>query len=278
MRILILIFLFLVSNLYSQFNLSFDKLYIECEDKWIASKTDDDSTYSYGYVYLDEEAGLTYSYEGTFKLNSDNTIEVNKLGQMIIYRVEPRNAKAAIIPESLFQELQVEPIPEWLEIYKKNTIPVKRLYRWGFTYNAWGMCDKALEKLLQAKTIDPDYSGLAVEIAYSYNCLSNFDKAVEVLSAAIKSEPENAYITKEYIYSLVRKKDIDKATEVYYNSVELEIDSVYNAANCFNIIGHYFYEKDKENFDKWVKELEKWPNNNKLIDKNIGLMKIELSK
>lgn len=252
MRFSLMIFLLTAFNLQAQTNLTFNKRFVECEDKWVAFKIDKDSTNSYGFIYIDEEAGLTFNYEGKFKLKPDNTylIEKNKEANIKV-RLEPNNVTVAIIPESMYKDLQIDSIPEWLKYYKTNLNSVSRLYKWGFMYNGWNECNKALEFLLKVKSIDANYKGLAVELAYSYNCLNDYNKASEVLEGAIKDDPTNAYINKEYIYTLINKKEIDKSIEQYNKSIKLNVENTYNAENCFNILGYYYKQKDNKNFNIW---------------------------
>jgi tetratricopeptide (TPR) repeat protein len=278
MRIL-LIFLVAGLNLQAQTKLTFNKRNIECEDQWVAYKMNEDSSHTYGFIYIDEQAGLTLNVEGKFKLKPDNTYLIEKDKEFAVkVRLEPNNTKIAIIPESMYQDLQIDTVPEWLKYYKTNVDSISRLYKWGYMYNGWNLCEKALDYLLKAKVINPNYEGLAVEIAYSYNCLNEFDEALEVLKEAIKKDPKNAYVNKEYIYTLVRKEEIEMAVELYKKSIDLKIEDTYNAENCFNILGYFYKQKDSKNFKLWKKELKKWPNTNEQITKYVIMMEDDLKK
>src|SRR5690349_6823667 len=100
-------------------------------------------------------------------------------------RLEPNNVKVAIIPSTMYKDLQIEEFPEWLKYYKTDTASIKRLYDWGYMYNGWNMCGKALTFLERAKIVDPNYKGLNVELAFSYNCLRQFEKAEKVLESDV---------------------------------------------------------------------------------------------
>lgn len=280
-RGIVFIALLLVSiSLHAQVEvLSFNKRYVECEDKWVAFKMNEDSTHTYGFIYIDEAAGLTFNYEGKFKLMPNNTLQVQKIEETNMkFRLEPNNVKVAILPETMYQDLQIDSIPEWLTYYKTNVNSIERLYKWGYLYNGWNECHKALEFLLKAKSINANYEGLAVELAYSYNCLGDFNKALEILEEAIKNNPTDSYINKEYIYTLVHNNDIDKAIEQYEKSLKSKIKNTYHAENCFNILGYYYKKKDVKNFDIWVKKIKKLPNDNELITKYIKGMEEEMKK
>jgi tetratricopeptide (TPR) repeat protein len=245
-RILFTLSVVLTINLQAQLNLNFNKRYVECEDKWIVFNLNKDSTYKYGFIYIDASAGLTFNYEGSFKQNSEGKIiDIKKEETNLKYRLEPNNVEVAIIPENLYKDLLIDTIPEWLQGYKTDINTAKRQYKWGYMYNGWNECAKALPFLLRAKEIDPHYEGLAVEIAFSYNCLKEYSKAAEILESAIKINAEDAYINKELIYSLV----------------------LLNAENCVNIMQYFYMQKDKEKFMLWYDELKKWPTENKEISK-----------
>ena len=268
MKKLILILCFLTLKLFAQVDLQFDKRYDECEDKWVAFKKNDDSTYSFGFIYLDEQAGLTLNYEGFFKFNSDKSITVKKSEKTNFkIRLEANNKKVAIIPELIYKDLKIETIPKWLKYYKEDTGTVKRLYRWGYIYNGWNECEKALTFLLSAKEKDPKFDGLNVEIAFSYNCLGMYEKAASILEEEIGLNPSNAYVNKEYIYTQTKNNKIEKAVQQFKNSIKNIKDQKYNAENCFNILQYFFIIKNKENFDIWYKELSNWPSEDKNISK-----------
>ncbi|TLX74561.1 hypothetical protein E9993_11590 [Labilibacter sediminis] len=278
-RLILFLLAFIVIKMNAQDNLIFNRRFIECEDQWVAFSINEDSSHIYGFIYIDSQAGLTLNLEGRFKYEPDSSLVVKKEQDTNIkVRLENNNVNVAIIPEEMFNDLHVDSIPEWLKYYKTDVDSITRLYKWGYMYNGWGLCDKALEYLLKAKAIDVEYKGLLTEIAYSYNCLKKYDLSAEVLAEALRLNPTDAYTNKEYIYTLSQQKNIQKAIEQYEKLVELEVDDTYNAENCFNILGQFYYQKDVKNFKKWVKELRKWPNSNKKIDAYIEMMEKELKK
>ena len=279
MKNLFLFFLLSSFKLTAQVNLKFDKRFVESEDKWVAFRMNEDSSYTYGFIYIDEQAGLTFNREGNFKVNKDNSFTVVKLKEANIkVRLNPNNVKVAFLPETIYKELQIQPIPEWLKYYKNDTTSAKRLYKWGYMYNGWGECSKALSYLIKAKEIDTNYEGLNVELAFSFNCLKEYDKAEQILEEEIKLHPTNAYVNKEYIYTISKTKYIDKATKQYLKSLKTIKEKTYNAENCFNILQFYYNEKDLNNFNIWYKELEKWPIDNPMITEYANKMKVEISK
>jgi tetratricopeptide (TPR) repeat protein len=250
-----------------QVSLEFDKRFVECEDQWVVFSMSEDSTFTYGFIYIDSEAGLTFNREGLFKITANGAIEIEKLsGTSIKTRLEPNDVQVAIVSESLFEELEIQKTPDWLKHYKTDENTAARQYKWGFMYNGWGECKRALPFLMKAKELDPGFKNVAVEIAFSYNCLKDYDKAIAVLETELKLNPTDAYVIKEYIYSVCKTDAIDKAVNQFNSSAKTIDDDIYCAENCFNIMQYYYSKGDKKNFKIWHKELKKWPNENKQID------------
>lgn len=277
MKILLILLSFLTFQSFAQLNLKFDKPFVQCEDQWVAFPSSEDGSHRYGFIYIDPQAGLTFNNEGIFKVEEDGTVETHKIKDSNIkVRLEPNEIKVAIIPASLYAALEIEETPDWLKHYKTDIHTVDRNYKWGYRYNGWGECQRALPFLLKAKSIDPNYEGLGVEIAYSYNCMKEYTKAIDILKAEIQKHPQDAYVIKEYIYSISKTKDVSKAEKKYFESLKTIENNPYNAENCFNILQFHYNQQDKKNVNKWYKELKKWPNNNKLIDQYAEIFKDNL--
>lgn len=217
MKYLVLLFVLATTKLNAQSNLTFNKRFVECEDKWVAFNKNKDNSYPYGFIYIDPEAGLTLNYQGTFKISSNGKFIPTKLDSInnMKIRLKPNNILVAFIPKNKFTELKIDSIPTWLKFYKTNKNSIERLYKWGYMYNGWNECKKALTFLKKANQMNPNYKGLAVELAYSYNCLKQYDLAENILKENIKINPDNAYVNKEYIYTLSKNNKIKKAIQQY---------------------------------------------------------------
>jgi tetratricopeptide (TPR) repeat protein len=279
MKYKLILFILLTFKLNAQINLKFDKRFVECEDKWVVFKINEDSTYTFGFIYIDEQAGLTLNREGNFKIKIDNSLKVEKLKEASIkIRLQANNTKVALLPSNTFKELQIEARPKWLKFYKTDTTSVKRLYKWGYMYNGWNECSKALSYLTKAKKIDPKFEGLNVELAFSYNCLKEFGKAEQILDEELKLKPTDAYVNKEYIYAISKTENIEKAIKQYLKSLETVKEKNYNAENCFNILQFFYNKKDKKNFNIWYEELNKCSNDNKMITEYANNMKTDINK
>lgn len=279
MRYLLLLIVFVTTKLSAQTELNFDKRFVESEDKWVAFQKNEDDAYPFGFIYIDSEAGLTLNYEGTFTISKTGEFISKKLDSTNMkVRLEPNNVLVAFIPENKFKELKIDSIPEWLKYYKTDENSIERLYRWGYMYNGWNECAKALTYLEKAEKINPKFKGLAVELAFSYNCLNQYDNAEKILEEDIKTNSSDAYVSKEYIYTLTKNNKIDKAIQ-QYNSAKTTIkDKQYDAENCYNILQYYYFQKDKENFNKWYNELSKLDIKNKMIRDYADRMNKDLNK
>ncbi len=253
---LVLIFLHITISHFAQVKIVFDKKFVQSEDKWIAFPADSTGSYNFGFIYIDSEAGLTFDYNGSFKIgeNGKFNLKVKEIEGSMKYRLEPNNVLVAFIPEEKFSELGIQKIPDWLKFYKMDENTVERQYKWGYIYNGWGECEKALEFLNNAYNLDPKYVGLKVELAYSHNCIKNYDQAIQYLMESIKDEPVTAYTIKELIFSQVKKGDLRDA-ENTYNLFDPRIDDkTYRSENAYNILQAYYLKKDRANFHRWLKE------------------------
>ncbi|MDD4969223.1 MAG: tetratricopeptide repeat protein [Paludibacter sp.] len=278
MKNLLILLSLITLSINAQTNLKYDKRYIQCEDKWIAKQMDKDSTYVLGFIYIDAAAGLTLNYEGKFKIINNVFVRQNEEMSVFKVRLEPNRIAIAEIPEDRFNELGILKFPEWLTFYKENENSIERLYRWGFLYNGWDECAKALTYLEKAEKINPKYKGLEVELAYSYNCLSNYDKAVLVLQSALEANPADAYVNKELIYAQIKSGQLDKAAESFKKASEICNDKTYNGENCYNLLQAFYTNKDKLNFNLWLDDAKKLTSGNAVLTKNILAMEDQMSK
>lgn len=243
---------------FAQTDLSFDKRFIQAEDQWVALKPDSLGVHLIGFVYIDEDAGPTFDYAGSFTIQPDGRFSFKKketLGLMKT-RLQPNDNKVAVIPESHYAELGIRRYPDWLKQYKSDDNAAGHLFKWGFFYNAWNECQKALEFLENAYRQNPDYDGLRVELAFSYNCLQQYGKAEEILLAAVKKDPLDAYINKELIYAQLHKDDVEKAKKTYWSFLRKGTDKSYDSENAFNILGTYYQRGDTKSFYEWLSKTD----------------------
>ena len=262
--------------------LVFDKEYIDCIDKWVAISAKADE-FILGFVYFDEQAGLTLDFGGTFKISETGEFVLENNDDMPPFklRLDPQRSRAsvAIIPENKFEELKIKAEPDWLKTYKENSNTTEYLYSKGYLYNAWGRCELALDYLEEANKINKEYNlALITELAYSYNCLEQYDKVPEI----IHSDTKSAYALKELIYAQIHLGALETAGESCLNYIKNADNKEYAAENFYNLLSQYYQNKDKKNFDYWLKYAKKWAkdtkisNVNEVILRNIKIMEQEM--
>ncbi|WP_223648861.1 tetratricopeptide repeat protein [Hymenobacter psoromatis] len=260
-KYLILFFLLIVMGSHAQTMLKFDKRFVECEDKWVVFRPDKDGTYHYGFIYIDEQAGLTHQVGGKFTIAKDGSYVRIPQGLDSInmkVRLLPNQVRVALLPPVAFASLKINATPDWLHFYKTDTVSVKHLFRWGFLYNSWNESAKALTYLQRAQQLDPKFRGLAPELAYTYNVLQQYDKAIAVALNGLETTPDNCYTYKELSYAQLQLGQLEDAVTTYKKSISLCTDKAIKSEIAFNITGHYYRTKDRSNFDYWAKEIKKW--------------------
>ena len=259
MKYFTLLLLFCALNTHAQLNLKFDSGLLEAEKNWVCLPMNKDSTYTYGFVYLDNFAGLTFHLDGSFSISKEGKVNLKKQPstQMMKQRIAPTKLKVAIIPTTLYSDLQITATPEWLTFYNKGENDVGRLFNLGSTSNAWNQSEKALVYLEKVKNINPNYRLLSFEFAFAYNALKQFDKASTFLVEAIKKNPNDCLLYKELVYTQINLRQIDKAIETTNSALEACNDKNIKAEILRNITYYYYSEKDKVQFKVWAEKAKK---------------------
>lgn len=257
---LLLPFSILCAN--GQEDLVFNKRFAESEDKWVVFQKDEDNVYLLGFIYIDAAAGLTLNYESHFTISGEGKfIRKAKIdSSMVSYkiRLENNNVTVAWLPSARFDELGLQETPVWLSNYKSYTDTARRLQRWGYYYNDWGMPEKALEYLEPGYKSDPDYKDMAVELAFAYNALKQFDKAIPVLLKAAERKPDDGYIYKELSYAYLSTDNLEAGAKAAENGIRFYKDDRIKAEIAYNVAYHCYVKKDKKNFSRWAGETRKW--------------------
>lgn len=277
MKYLLIILTIWITNATAQNDLKFEKRFVQSEDAWVAFPADSTGAFPFGFIYIDAEAGLTLEYGGMFKIDKNGKFLKEKVEEerSIKYRLQPNNVLVALIPETNFGDLNIQAVPEWLKFYKKDQGSVEQLYRWGFFYNGYGECEKALEYLEKANKLNPNFKGLAVELAYSYNCLARYESAIKILQTALKVTPKDAYTNKELIFAQAKMEKLEDAANTFRKTSKFP-DKTYNAENAYNILQGYYLLKDKKNFSKWWEETKEYISSNQQFLTNAEFMKKNL--
>lgn len=264
MRITILALIFISNIGLAQNNpteLKFDKKYYEAVDKWVAfPKNETDSTFYYGFIYIDEQAGFTYQLGSTFIIDSSN----NYLPEVIDstfnakYRIDQNWKPVSIIPQEKLIELNLPTEPEWLKYYKENSDSVSYLKNIGYHYNHVGASNLALKPLLKAYEIEPHFDGLEFELSFAYNALGQFENAIPILEKAIESNPENFYFYRELGFSYKNLNKIEEAEKTYRKGIKMSDNDFEKSEMAVNMAQSYFELRNKEKFNEWAKLTRKY--------------------
>ena len=259
MRLLIIGFLLTTTIGFSQKysnGLKFDKKYYETVDNWVAfPKSEMDSTYIYGFVYIDEQAGFTYQLGNTFNIDKNNTYIPEQIDSTtsVKYRLEPNWKLVAIIPSEKLKELKLPETPDWLKYYKENKDSVSYLKNIGFHYNHVGACELALEHLEKAYKIEPHHEGLEFELAYAYNALEQFEKSIPILINAIENNKKNFYFYRELGFAYKNVGEIEQAEKIYKKGLRISKNKFEKSEMAVNMAQAYLEQKNRIKFDEWAK-------------------------
>jgi tetratricopeptide (TPR) repeat protein len=267
MKFNILYLLLLCNSVFGQTQLEFNKSHIECEDKWVFYPVKD-SSYTYGFVYIDDQAGPTMQYGGSFKITADGRYRLNEsqIKESIKVRLLPNSGPVAIMPESKLSELQLPVRPDWLIHYKSDTTSARHLYRWGFIYNEFGKPELALTFLEKARQTDPNYKGLLSELAYTYNAVEKYERALDITN---EIREKTCYDYKELTYALIKLLRLTEADLKCKEAISACDDKNMKAEIAFNMAGAYFEQNDQDHYYTWSKETKKWAEANDMFSVNI---------
>lgn len=256
--LLVVVALLLTTKAYAQPVLKFDKRFVESEDKWVALRGKPGESYSYGFVYLDSQAGFTMQAGGSFTIDAQGKYIPSPSKHNVKVRLQPNQIKVALIPLDKLSELNVELVPDWLKFYKSDTTSAAYLYQRGFAYNVWDYPAGAIRFLKKGYQIDPKYKDLGLELGYTYNAIAQYDKADEVLRAAQPYSSDKCYFYKELAYAQMHSNQLAVAAKTAKEGISKCGDKALQSEMAYNIAYQYHLLKDQTNFDLWVKETEKW--------------------
>lgn len=254
---------------FSQNNLTelkFDTKYFNAVDKWVAFPVNMiDSSYAYGFIYLDNQAGFTFNYENKFQIKEQQLINIKKDSMVgfMKYRLEPNTSLVSVLTENQISALKLPKEPEWLSIYKKHSNQVSYLKQEGYHFNHVGACELALKPLLKAYKIDPHFDGLEFELAFSYNHLGQFENAIAILENAIENNPKNYYFYRELGFSYLGLDRIEDAEKTYRKGIKMSENDLVKSEMSVNMAQVYFKLKIKKKFDEWAELTRKYSKKDK---------------
>jgi len=283
MKLTIITFILILNIGFSQTNSTepkFETKYYEAVDNWVAfPKKETDSTFAYGFIYIDQMAGITLRYEGNFKLENNRLFSTKKVtNSMVIHRLTNKTSDVHILNDRQITELDLQKEPKWLDTYKSNESSAEYLRDIGNHLNHAGGVESALVPLLKAYKIKPHLKGLEFELAFSYNALKKFDKAIEILEIAIKNNPNDFHFYRELGYSYMNLEKIKMAEETYLKGIKISTSDFEKSEMCVNMAQVYFRAKNEKKFKEWSDRTLKYAKKGSQYAKYIEHFKNEWNK
>jgi len=259
----------------AQTDLKFDKKLLDCEDKWVVIPTIQDSSYVYGFVYLDNFAGLTFKSEGIFSVR--NGVYEPKKAKEFKFRISPTKDLVALVPEGRFSVLNLSEKPEWLPFFKDKSQSTDRLFSLACTYNLWGEFDRALEYLDRVSLRDDQYPGLYIQRVNAENQLAMKELGKPTRPLLFATDKYCDYY-KQTVFDKTNAGRLKEAEETYYESLPQCPNEGYKAEMAYYILFQYYKIKNSEKFKNWSMEVDRWiiPSND--LDLKVAKMKSEMIK
>lgn len=252
--------------------LKYDTKYYEAVDRWVAfPKTD--STFFYGFLYIDNSAGFTFDYSGDAKIIDNGLKVVSERTETISQKVrlDIKTKDVAILSNEQVSSLQLPAIPDWLATYKMGSDSVDFLKNLGYHYNHVGASHLALEPLKEAYEKEPHYKGLEFELAYAYNALKQYEKAIVVLDKAIENDPDEYYFYRELGFAYRYLDQLDKAETIYKKGISISDNDFEKSEMAVNMAQAYFLLQNREKFDEWAKITRKYAEKGSRYDQFIDV-------
>ena len=248
--------------------LSYDTHMSDCENRWVALyHKPDDSDYTYGFVYIDPQAGFTVQVGGRFTIDANgkyslapNPIPADKMSLKI--RLDDRNGIAAILPPEALVQLGLPEKPEWLKFYEDKADPITHQVNWGFFYNSIGDSRRALDYLESAYKERPDAPRVVFELTYAYNATGRPEDAIRVAKSEFTKNPKDELLCREIAFAYLRLKSYSDATGQYQACIALCADSESGVAEkselALNLSAAYGALSDTANRDAWLEKAKSW--------------------
>ncbi len=247
--------------------LIYDAHMSDCENRWVALyHKPEDSDYTYGFVYIDPQAGFTLHYVGRFTIDNDgnyhvapNPLPPDKLSLKI--RLD-QNGIAALLPARGLKQLQLPEKPDWLKYYEDHADPITHQVNWGFFYNGIGDSRRAVDFLEAAYREKPDAPRVVFELAYAYNALQRPEDAIRVSKDEFRKNPKNELLCREIAFAYLHAKSYQDAVEQYQSCIVLCDDSESGRAEkselAMNLSAAFERLGDTQNQGAWLEKAKTW--------------------
>lgn len=253
-----------------------DKAFYEAVDKWVILPSDDNS-FTYGCVYIDEQAGFTFHWggqlvyeDGKYSIDEKKQEETDKYSTKI--RIDQEwKANVGIIPNDILKQVGLPNEPEWLEVYKSNAHTVAYKTKIGYFFNHVGGSQQAIPYLEEAYRKEPHFEGLEFELGYAYNATKQYEKAIEIMNSAIENNPKNYYFYRELGFSFKYLNKVDEAEKIYKKGIGMSDNDFEKSEMALNMAHTFFELGNKKKFKEWAEITKKYAEVNSRYAKLIEL-------
>lgn len=247
--------------------LAYDVHMSDCENRWVVLyHKPEDSDYTYGFVYIDPQAGFTLHFGGRFVIGADgkyrsapNPIPPDKMTLKI--RLEQNGVAALLSPEAVAQ-LGLPEKPDWLKFYEDKADPVTHKVIWGSFYNGIGDSRRAINYLESAYKDRPDAPKLTFELVYAYNALERPEDAIRVSKSEFAKNPKDELLCREMAFAYLHLKSYKEAAAQYQACIALCGDSESQMAEkselAMNLSSTYKALADTPNREAWLEKAKRW--------------------
>src|SRR5580658_4270537 len=253
--------------LWKAAGLTYDVHMSDCEDRWVALyHRPEDSDYTYGFVYIDPQAGFTLHFGGRFTIDADgkyhpapNPIPPDKMTLKI--RLD-QNGIAALLPPRGLAQLALPEKPDWLKFYEDKADSVTHKIKWGSFYNGIGDSRRAIDYLESAYKERPDAPKLVFELTYAYNALGRPEDAIRVSKSEFAQNPQDELLCREMAFAYLHLKSYKEAATQYQACIALCGDSESQMAEkselAMNLSSTYKALADTPNSEAWLEKAKHW--------------------
>jgi tetratricopeptide (TPR) repeat protein len=247
--------------------LSYDVHMSDCENRWVALyHGPKDADYTYGFVYIDPQAGFTVHYVGRFTVDAagnfhaaPNPLAADKASLKV--RLD-QNGIAALLPAQALIQLQLPQRPDWMKYYNDEADPVAHKVSWGFFYNDIGDAKRAIGFLESAYKERPDAPRVVFELTYAYNATERPQDAIRVAKNEFAKNPKDELLCREMAFAYLHLKSYKDATTQYQACIDLCGDSESQMAEkselAMNLGAAYGGLGDTANRDAWLEKAKSW--------------------
>lgn len=284
MKPIIIIFLFLGSQIFAQSPIKTETNYYDAVDKWVAYPIKDSvNTYIAAFVYIDPNYGFALDIAKSFAIDASGKYTLKKVqpdvskGPIKIL-LQKNWGKVYILPDAKLKELGLAPQPEWLKEFKKNANTPEFDTKIGSAYNRAGAYQKALDILLKTYNSSPQIPSIGYELAYSYNALKQYDRSLAISEKELTKFPKNCLLYREQMFSFFSLQEIEKAENTYKKAGENCPDQKALIELGFGLAQVYFSQKDEAKFKGLISSLKTKVKKDDPHDKYIQMMEAEWEK